>query len=105
MKKLILILFAMFLSFGIYAQNADKELVVGLPKLSEKNIFLLENVKYLEGIKYVDYCPGHKLLLIEYNTKVYADENQVLKILEASLKMPVYIKVGEFKDVRELCDK
>jgi len=105
MKKLIVVLFAMFLSFGIFAQNADKELVVGLPKLSDKNIFLLEQVKYLEGIKYVDYCPGHKLLLIEYNTKVYTEDKQVLTLLEKSLKMPVYIKVGEFKDVRELCDK
>ena len=92
------------------ATKEDKctnELIMGVPKVSEKNLFVLTSaIPKIKGIKYVDFCEKDKLLLLKYDKDVYSKQEDVIKAFhEQNIVMPMIIKSGTFEGVKELCVK
>jgi hypothetical protein len=99
----------------MYAQNSktpaiDKctnESILGVPKVSEKNLFLLTSTAAkIKGIKYIDFCEKDKLLLLKYDPAVFAKQEDIIKAFQAqNIMMPMVIKTGTFEGVKDLCVK
>lgn len=109
----------LFFSAGSVQAQADKkenkpvedkcnqELIIGVPKVSEKNLFLLtETASKTSGMKYIDFCENDKLLLIKYDQEIYPRPDDVIKAFrEQHIIMPMLVKEGRFEDVKEMCEK
>ena len=87
--------------------RCTKELIIGVPKVSEKNLFLLtETVPKIKGLKYIDFCEKDKLLLLKYDQEMYQKPEEVIKAFQGqNIVMPMLIKTGTFEDVKEICTK
>jgi len=117
--KTILILSLVFATFSVMGQEAnislpidkDKvesaELILGFPKASDKTIdWIIGKIDETNGLKYQYYCEQHKLVLVKYNKKLYATEQNVVDALSrTNLNMPIFIKEGTFESVMEMCEK
>ncbi|MFH0865109.1 MAG: hypothetical protein V1904_02870 [Bacteroidota bacterium] len=84
---------------------ALSELVIGVPKITEKTLFTLtEAIKTIEGAEYVMFCPEHNLILIKYNPSIFQKKEDVLKAIEnKDVKLPMFIKEGTFEGVKDMC--
>ncbi|MDP2385539.1 MAG: hypothetical protein Q8M29_04150 [Bacteroidota bacterium] len=121
--KLRLLILSLFVvaSFAVNAQDdakakakkqkeesnkaATAELILGLPKASEKNLFILEEAtQKINGLVMVQFCEGHKLGMFRYNKEIFATPEDVIKAFEKeNVIMPMLIKEGTFKDLEEMC--
>lgn len=115
-KILFIFLGLLIFSSSLQAQTKNKEekpiedkrfveLIIGVPKVSEKNLFVLtETVPKIKGIKYVDFCEKDKLLLLKYDPEIFPKREDIIKAFQAqNIVMPMLIKEGIFKDVEEMC--
>ena len=84
---------------------ATAELILGLPKVSEKNLFILEETTLkISGLVMVQFCEGHKLGMFRYNKELFATPEDVIKAFEKeNVIMPMLVKEGTFKDLEEMC--
>lgn len=121
-NKLTIITFSIIWIFVIFsgvlhAQNTEtksgviedavtpQELVLGIPKLTDKTLFLITGIiQETNGLKYETYCPKHNLILLTYNPKLFIrPEDVVESILGHDLNFQIFIKVGNFDVVKEMC--
>lgn len=87
--------------------RCTKELILGVPKVSEKNLFLLTSTsEKIKGIKYIDFCEKDKLLLLKYDLEMYPRPDDVIKAFQSqNIVMPMLVKVGTHESVKEMCVK
>jgi hypothetical protein len=85
--------------------NAIEEIILGVPKITEKNIFLItETVPKIKGLTYVSFCDAHKLLLLKYDKTVFSKPEMVIRAFEQQkIVIPMLIKTGTFEDVNQMC--
>lgn len=83
----------------------SQELVLGVPKASEKNLGVLTDIiSKIPGLKYDSFCPHHNLVLITYDTKLFNTPEEVIRaIQESNFNMPIFVKEGGFMDANEMC--
>lgn len=86
-------------------KSATAELILGLPKISDKNLFIIiETAAKIDGLVYVQFCEGHKLGMFRYNKELFRSSEDVIKAFEKeNVIMPMLEKTGSFKDVEEIC--
>ena len=86
-------------------KSATAELILGLPKVSEKNLFIIaETAAKIDGLVYVQFCEGHKLGLFRYNKELFRSSEDVIKAFEKeNVIMPMLVKQGSFKEIEEMC--
>jgi hypothetical protein len=85
--------------------GGTKELLLGLPKISEKTLFIISETSLkIKGLNYVGFCEGHKLGMFKYDQSVFKKPEDVIKAFEKeNVFMPMYIKEGGFNDVEDIC--
>jgi hypothetical protein len=88
-------------------EKCTSELILGVPKVSEKNLFLLTStVTKIKGLKYIDFCEKDKLLLLKYDPATFTKQEDIIKAFQAqNIVMPMIIKTGTFEGVKDLCVK
>lgn len=86
-------------------KRATAELILGLPKISDKTMFIIsETTLKINGLVFVSYCDGHKLAMFRYNSDIFETPEAVIKAFEKeNVFMPMLVKQGAFKDVEEMC--
>lgn len=91
----------------VVEDKCNKELILGVPKVSEKNLFLLtETVPKIKGLKYIDFCEKDKFLLLKYDQEIFLKPEDVIKAFQQqNIVMLMLVKVQTFKDVKEMCAK
>lgn len=84
---------------------ATTELILGLPKISDKNLFIIsETTLKIEGLYFVSFCDAHKLAMFKYNKDLFEKPEDVIKAFEKeNVFMPMLVKQGDFKGVEEMC--
>lgn len=82
-----------------------KELVLGIPKLSEKLLPDLVNIiETTKGLSYVKYCEEHRLVLVRYEGSLYPRKEAIVKAIKDREFYPeIFIKETSFEGVEELC--
>ncbi|HEY1039276.1 MAG TPA: hypothetical protein VGF30_07715 [Bacteroidia bacterium] len=121
--KISLVLLFFIASIGVNAQEdakkkeeqqkqkieADKrataELVIGLPKVSEKNLFVITGTtEKISGLVFVQFCEQHKVALFNYDKELFQKPEDVVKAFEErNVIMPMYVKPSSFKEIKEMC--
>jgi len=88
-------------------EKCTNELILGVPKVSEKNLFLLTSTAAkIKGLKYIDFCEKDKLLLLKYDPATFTKQEDIIKAFQAqNIVMPMIIKTGTFEGVKNLCVK
>lgn len=91
----------------VVKENPMSELILGIPKASEKNFSLVTDAIFqVKGIELVQFCPVHQLALIKYDKNTFATKEDVVRALQAkNLSMPMFIKEGSFEDVKDMCNE
>ena len=94
--------------FNNSGDNIIQELILGVPKVTEKNLYLLTDIiDRTKGVTYTKYCPKHRLVLLKYNATIYAQKEDVVRAIK-SQKFPltVLLKKGTYNDAfaLEMCD-
>lgn len=86
-------------------KRATTELILGLPKISDKTLFIItETAQKINGLIYVNFCEGHKLAMFKYNKELFEKPEDVIKAFEhENVIMPMLIKQGNFNDVVDIC--
>lgn len=86
-------------------KKANAELILGLPKISDKTLFIIsETTLKINGLVFVSFCDGHKLAMFKYNNDLFETPEDVIKAFEKeNVIMPMLVKQGSFKDVEEIC--
>lgn len=84
---------------------ATAELILGLPKVSDKTLFIIEETSQkINGVVFVKFCEGHKLGMFHYNKELFETPEAVVKAFEKeNVIMPMLVKTGDFKEVEEMC--
>jgi len=82
------------------AAKANMELILGLPKVSEKNLFIItETTEKIGGLVFIQFCEGHKLALFKYDQELFPKPTDVIKAFEEkSIRMPMLVKEGKFRE-------
>ena len=84
---------------------ATAELVIGLPKVSEKNLFVITGTtEKIKGLVFVQFCEQHKVALFNYNKELFQKPEDVVKAFEEqNVIMPMYVKPSSFQEIKEMC--
>lgn len=84
-----------------------KELVIGMPKINEKNLSLITDViKQINGLEFYMFCPHHNLVFIRYSSATYTQDADVLTAFTSKdLNMPMFIKKRTFAEAKALCEQ
>jgi len=115
MVKIYITAFLILLSLFSLAQTSDdkelketyKELIIGVPKVSEKNLYLITNtINEYKGLQFVMFCPKDCIVLVKYDPRDFEKTGDILDIFkEKNINMPMFIKEGSFKDVIDDCQE
>lgn len=86
-------------------KRATTELILGLPKISDKTLFIIsETTLKINGLVFVSFCDGHKLASFRYDKELFEKPEDVIKAFEKeNVFMPMFVKQGSFKNVEEMC--
>ena len=86
-------------------KNATAELVLGLPKVSEKNLFTITGTtEKINGLIFIQFCESQKVALFKYNKEIYSKPEDIIKAFEErNVIMPMMVKEGGFMEVKEMC--
>jgi len=86
-------------------KKASAELILGLPKISDKTLFIIsETTLKIKGLVFVSFCDGHKLAMFKYNKELFEKPEDVIKAFEKeNVFMPMLVKEGSFNGVEEIC--
>lgn len=86
-------------------KRATTELILGLPKISDKTLFIIsETTLKINGLVFVSFCDGHKLASFRYDKELFEKPEDVIKAFEKeNVFMPMLVKQGSFKEVEEMC--
>ncbi len=111
---LAFIVFSFFLiSSTINAQTANNseevssnnlkigELILGIPKLTDKNLFLItEALKKIKGAQFKQYCLEQRLVLIKYDKKIFSTKDEIIEAIKRqNVQMPMFVKEGTFAEM------
>jgi hypothetical protein len=90
---------------SIIQTPTKSELILGVPKVTDKNLFLILNaVEQIPGLQYKSYCSAQKLILITYDSSVFNRKTEIIEaITNKGVQMPMFVKEGSFADVNNLC--
>ena len=85
----------------------SKELIIGIPKMTDKTLLLFSNaIGQIHGMTYDTYCPKDKLVLITYDSKVFPRSGDVIDAIKnTDFNLQMFIKEGTFSEVKQNCSE
>ena len=87
--------------------SKGKELILGIPKLTDKTLYNLTGaIGQISGLKYDTYCPKHNLVLLTFDpTKFNRGEEVIQAIKDNDFNLQMFIKEGNFREVKQMCSE
>ena len=92
---------------SIDIQDKKQQIILGIPKITNKTLPIVTGaLEKISGAEYVMFCPKDKLLIIEYDLKIYPDEEDLIQAFHRqNVRMPMFIKEAVIEEIIEQCQQ
>jgi hypothetical protein len=102
--KIFSLLLLFFLGSRLLAQPHPKELLIGVPMVSEKNFGTVEHKLLTSaGVKLVAYCPTERVFALNLSDEV--ETATVMSSLQEFQELQFFVKEGTIESLMKNCSE